>query len=68
MGDTLLLCTDGLTGHLDDAAIAALLDGHPPEAAATALVEATLAAGASDNVTVVLVVVEGPAAATWPGR
>lgn len=68
-GDLYLLCSDGLTGHLDDAEIAALLAGQPPKAAARALVEATLAVGAEDNVTVVLVAVEAPAETmTWPGR
>jgi protein phosphatase len=68
-GDLYLLCSDGLTEHLDDAEIGALLAGCLPEAAARALVEATLAAGASDNVTVVLVAVEASAETmTWPGR
>ncbi|WP_166140817.1 PP2C family protein-serine/threonine phosphatase [Nocardioides ochotonae] len=59
-GDRLLLCTDGLSDLLDDAAIAALLPGSAAEAVA-ALVEAALAAGGRDNVTcAVLDVVDVP--------
>ncbi len=52
-GDRVLLCTDGLTGHLEDEAIAEVLarDGL---AAPAALIEATLARGARDNVTVLV--------------
>jgi PPM family protein phosphatase len=55
MGDTLLLCTDGLTKHLDDQAIAGLL-GHdrPTERTCRALVAEANAAGGSDNVTAVV--------------
>ena len=52
-----LICSDGLTKELDDNAIRAVLDGVPgnPTAAALQLVGAALEAGASDNVTVVVV-------------
>jgi len=54
-GDALLLCTDGLTRHVDDARIAELLGAAPDAASAcTALVEAALAGGGRDNVTVVV--------------
>jgi protein phosphatase len=54
-GDRLLLCTDGLTGPVDDARIAELLTRHPdPREACRALVEAALDGGGRDNVTVVL--------------
>lgn len=57
-GDRVLLCTDGLTGELDDARIAELLVAEPDDArAAEALVEAALAAGGHDNVTVVVATV-----------
>ena len=53
--DRLLLCSDGLTGMVDDAGIAELLGMHQnPEAACRALVEAANANGGRDNVTVVL--------------
>lgn len=51
-GDRLLLCTDGLTGVIDDDLIRALLCQHEkPDAAAQALVDSAIAAAASDNVT-----------------
>jgi protein phosphatase len=54
-GDTLLLCTDGLHGVVGDDDIAATLLAEPDIArAAMKLIEATLDAGAPDNVTVVL--------------
>ena len=55
-GDVLLLCSDGLHGSLSDARIGQLLAGDRPVAeTAQRLVDEALAAGASDNVTVVVV-------------
>ena len=55
-GDRLLLCTDGLTRELPDAALAVLLErGGDPAACAEALLEAALRAGGHDNITVLLV-------------
>lgn len=51
----LLLCTDGLTGELPDADVAALLGDGPPDDVARRLVAAAVAAGGRDNVTVVVV-------------
>jgi PPM family protein phosphatase len=54
-GDTLLLCTDGLNGPLDDRRIFEILDGHEdPVRACRALTEAACAAGGPDNVTVAI--------------
>jgi PPM family protein phosphatase len=53
-GDTLLLCSDGLTKHVSDDRIAELLGDSDPESAAQALIDAALAGGGSDNVTVVV--------------
>ena len=54
-GDTVLLCSDGLTNPVADASIASiLLDIGPLPVAAEALVEAALDGGGTDNVTVVL--------------
>ncbi|HET9949712.1 MAG TPA: protein phosphatase 2C domain-containing protein [Longimicrobiales bacterium] len=58
--DAFLLCTDGLTGMLDDAALeevlaSAPLDREGPEPALRALLDAAIAAGGHDNVTAVLV-------------
>jgi protein phosphatase len=52
-GDRLLLCSDGLYAHLDDAAIAAALrTGREPEEPCRTLIEGALADGGSDNVSV----------------
>ncbi len=51
----LLLCSDGLMAELDDQQIGRLLAVGTPADAAASLVQATLGAGASDNVTVVVV-------------
>ena len=53
-GDTLLLCTDGLTRHVSDDRIAEILGrAGDAESACRELVEAALAGGGHDNVTVV---------------
>jgi protein phosphatase len=58
-GDAVLLCSDGLTRCVPEAAIGALLAAEPdPAAACRALVEAALAKGAPDNVAVVVVRLE----------
>lgn len=54
-GDLFLLCSDGLTGHLDDDDIALMLAAPtPPRQMADALIAAVLERGASDNVTAVV--------------
>jgi protein phosphatase len=54
-GDTLLLCTDGLTKHVSDETIAEILGrSGSAEAACRALVDAALAEGGTDNVTAVV--------------
>jgi serine/threonine protein phosphatase PrpC len=54
-GDRLLLCTDGLTNMVDDAAIALLLSAGDVRQATDALVEEALGNGGIDNVTVIVV-------------
>ncbi|HRI10780.1 MAG TPA: hypothetical protein PKW35_23335, partial [Nannocystaceae bacterium] len=54
-GDRFLLCTDGLSGPLDDAAIAAILGAAPIDGAADRLVQAAYDAGSRDNITAVVV-------------
>ena len=59
-GDILLLCSDGLTGRVDEARIREVLQGGGPlDALADRLVQAALDAGESDNITVVLAQCEG---------
>lgn len=53
--DVYLVCSDGLTNHVPDAEIGALLGGNGPSEAARALVSAALAGGGSDNATCVVV-------------
>jgi protein phosphatase len=54
-GDALLLCTDGLTKHVPDDDIAAILAAaESAETTCGRLLEVTLARGASDNVTVIV--------------
>ncbi len=53
-GDSVLLCTDGLTRFVSDERITELLGrAHDAESACRELVEAALAAGGNDNITVV---------------
>jgi len=56
-GDRLLLCSDGLTTHVDDRQINELLRRHSdPTAAVRELVVAANAGGGTDNVSVVVIV------------
>lgn len=58
-GDLLLLCSDGLTGTVDDDSVADLLRRHPdPQQAADALLAAAIARGSTDNITVLIVRVD----------
>jgi protein phosphatase len=53
--DIFVLCSDGLTGHVDDDEIRRYAERAPPQAACDQLIQLTLERGASDNVTVVIV-------------
>jgi PPM family protein phosphatase len=52
-GDTFLLCTDGLSGQVEDAEIGAVLACLPPAEAVQALVDLANLRGGPDNITVV---------------
>ncbi len=54
-GDTLLLCSDGLTGRMRDNEIASIVRGHQPEEAARRLVALANERGGNDNITVLIV-------------
>jgi protein phosphatase len=69
-GDVFLLCSDGLTRHVEDAEIRAALEEMSPQAAADHLLDLTLARGGADNVTAVVLSVrpaEAAAVAEAPG-
>ena len=51
-GDIWLLCSDGLTGHVEDSEIAAIIGSHAPSEATRQLVELANARGGRDNITV----------------
>jgi serine/threonine protein phosphatase PrpC len=54
-GDVLLLATDGLSRHVSDHEIAAILDAEAaPQAACEQLVQAALNGGGRDNITVIV--------------
>ena len=53
--DRFLLCSDGLTAHVDDEEIAVLLAAADPQKACDDLIALTLQRGASDNVSVIVV-------------
>jgi PPM family protein phosphatase len=57
-GDRLLICSDGLTGMVEDQRIEVLLGRGSPEEAVWALIEEANRAGGHDNITVVVVDVE----------
>lgn len=69
LGDRLLVCSDGLSDALDDDTIAELLSTSARRAAADRLVDQALAAGARDNVSVVVadVVPRRDADTAWRG-
>lgn len=59
-GDRLLICSDGLTSMIEDYEIEDILNRTPdPQIAASKLVNAAIAAGGHDNVTVIVVNVTG---------
>lgn len=55
VGETYLLCSDGLTGMVTDQKIAEIFNSKPLQEVALALIQAALANGGDDNVTVLLI-------------
>ena len=64
VGDTFLLCSDGLTGVVTDAEIAAFLANMPPAEAVRVLVDLANLRGGPDNITVIIAKATGPDMAT----
>jgi len=59
-GDRLLVCSDGLHGQIADGGLTAILGARAaPEDAAAALIEAARQAGGHDNITAVVIDVDG---------
>lgn len=54
-GEIFLLCSDGLSGLVDDAKISEILNKNTPDKAVKACVEQALANGGDDNVTVMMI-------------
>jgi protein phosphatase len=59
VGDTFLLCSDGLTGQLEDDEIGSLLAYLPPDEAIATLVDLANLRGGPDNITVVIAKITG---------
>jgi protein phosphatase len=59
VGDTFLICSDGLTGQVRDEEIGAILGCLPPSESARVLVDLANLRGGPDNITVVVVRVTG---------
>ncbi len=60
VGDTFLLCSDGLSGQVEDKEIGQVLTSLEPNEAAQALVNLANLRGGPDNITVVIARVTGP--------
>jgi protein phosphatase len=61
-GDRVLLCSDGLTNQLGESTIATILaDGRDPDVSTAALIAGACASGGHDNITAVVVDVDGDA-------
>ncbi len=60
LDDVFLLCSDGLTGRVEDQEIGAILFCLPPNEAAQALLDLANLRGGPDNITVLIAKVTGP--------
>ena len=59
-GDTFLLCSDGLSGQVQDAEIGAILACLPPAEAVQSLIHIANLRGGPDNITIIVAKVLGP--------
>jgi len=60
VGDTFLLCSDGLTGQVEDEELGTILMCLPPEEAVHSLVDLANLRGGPDNITIIVARVTGP--------
>jgi PPM family protein phosphatase len=67
VGDTFLLCSDGLTGQVSDEEIGAILQCLPPADSAQVLIDLANLRGGPDNITVIVVRVKSTAIAANNG-
>jgi len=57
-GDVFMLCSDGLTNHVNDEELGVILSGLPPEKSSRLLIDLANCRGGSDNSTVIVVHIE----------
>jgi protein phosphatase len=65
-GDTFLICSDGLSGPVNDEEIGAIMRSHNPQDAADTLVDVANLRGGPDNISVIVVQVNGAVPKTAP--
>ena len=58
-GDIVVLCSDGLTGHVHADEIGRIVSGHAPSEACRQLIELACARGGRDNITVAVIAIRG---------
>jgi len=68
VGDTFLLCSDGLSGQVSDEEMGVILGCMPPSEAVRVLVDLANLRGGPDNITLIVVRVTGPQVARAEGR
>lgn len=64
VGDTFLLCSDGLTGVISDTEIGSILANMTPDEAVSVLIDLANLRGGPDNITVIIVKIVHPKLAT----
>lgn len=68
VGDTFLLCSDGLTGMVEDNELGSILANLPPDEAAKVLTDLANLRGGPDNITCIVAKVNHPQMATVAGN